>query len=593
MKYIVFIFLILPFYGPAQNTPGNRIPMSVLSNRADISRDSLTSFDFTLAQMDASADKSSSSQSDLINPNVQMLSEKIMEYSKAWSPANNSFSRILLFSEKDTLKPTYTGNQTELENTPLNQLIHSFISLGLIGTSDNSIPLWMRSRQYGSIPLSGMSASVIGGIQKSYDPNRNSKLLDWGAAAEARVNEGNTTQTILVEAYAKARLSIFQLKAGRSKEFTGLVDSTLSSGSFAISGNALGIPKIELSIPEYWTLPYTRSFVALKGTFAHGWFGEENLSPTINPQYPVLSNRVESYYHQLSLYGRLGKPGSRVKWYGGLNHQVMWGNEASIFPNFGLSKVKDYIYVVVGKPYGTSNILSSKIGNHLGSIDQGIEIRFKNSLLTGYHQFFYDAGALIYLANVKDGIWGLSLKNTNIRNSRLFWRKFLIEFIYSKSQGGEPGSINRPSPAEDYYNNYLYHNGWSYLSENLGNPLFTSTKYIRSGMPYKAYQYFPNNRIMAFHFGTEFSYTQWNCKALLTYSANYGTWSTAPYTSGANGVVVHNDPPYFQKVNQLSGYFEANRPLKKGYSVGFALAADKGELLNNSVGGFVKITKAW
>ena len=127
----------------------------------------------------------------------------------------------------------------------------------------------------------------------------------------------------------------------------------------------------------------------------------------------------------------------------------------------------------------------------------------------------------------------------------------------------------------------------------VGNPLFTSKKYIRPGMQETIWEYFPNTRIMAIHLGSEFVLLHWSCKTLLTWSANYGSWTAQPVTRGYENTLIYNLPPYFKEVSQTSGYFEANRPLKKGYSIGFAVAADKGKLLNNSVGGFVKITKAW
>jgi len=476
-------------------------------------------------------------------------------------------------------------------NTPLYKQIHGFVSIGLFATSNNTVPLWMRSRQYGSIPLDGISTSVIAGAHKDYDTLRTHKLLDWGAAAEARINGGNTMQAILVEAYAKGRMGIFQLKAGRSKEFMGLVDSTLSSGAFAVSGNALGIPKIELSVPDYWPLPYTKGLFAFKGNLAHGWFGEQVMN--FGPAFKSLIDPALTYFHQKSLYGRLGKPSWRVKFYAGFNHQVMWGSEDKIFLNFGLSKLETFKYILTGKAYGDLGTPNSKVGNHVGSIDQGIEFKFKNSLLTGYHQFFYDAGALYHFANATDGIWGASLKNTKKVNANFYWKKFLLEIISSKSQGGEPDSKPRPSGAEDYYNNWEYLYGWAYLEANIGNPLFTTKKYIRTGLPKIQSQYFNNNRIIALHTGAEFSYSQWQFKTLFTWSSNYGTYATSPATRGDNGVIEYHNPPYFGQVNQFSGYFEASRPLKNGYSLSFALAADQGKLLNNSVGGFIKITRSW
>ena len=50
-----------------------------------------------------------------------------------------------------------------------------------------------------------------------------------------------------------------------------------------------------------------------------------------------------TYLHQKSLYGRFGKPGWKLKLYGGFNHQVLWGNEkVSYGDRYTLSPVKTY-----------------------------------------------------------------------------------------------------------------------------------------------------------------------------------------------------------------------------------------------------------
>ena len=115
------------------------------------------------------------------------------------------------------------------------------VGVSASATSNGVVPFWMRSNQYGSIPLTGASSSFHGKIIKEYNPHRDSsgkhRLWDWGLGVEGRMNIGNRAQFIPIEAYIKARTSIFQLKIGRSKEIFGLVDSTLSSGAFSIYCN--------------------------------------------------------------------------------------------------------------------------------------------------------------------------------------------------------------------------------------------------------------------------------------------------------------------------------------------------------------------
>src|SRR5690606_25231710 len=151
----------------------------------------------------------------------------------------------------------------------------------------------------------------------------------------------------LIEGYGKMRVAIFQLKAGRTKDVMGLNgDSSLTSGNFAISGNALGIPKVEISIPEYYTLPIWDGLIAIKGNFAHGWMGEYTVADERLIQSEIAESQIaypKTYFHQKSLYGRVGKDEWKLKLYGGFSHQAMWGNEKDVYGNtFNLSNLQTF-----------------------------------------------------------------------------------------------------------------------------------------------------------------------------------------------------------------------------------------------------------
>lgn len=168
--------------------------------------------------------------------------------------------------------------------SPKTKSYHAFLNAGLFGTNKRNVPFWMRSMQYGNVPLDGISVSLIAGAFKEYKTNAKYNLMDWGAGFEGRFNFSNQSEFILIEAYTKMRLSIFELKGGRFREKIGLVDSTLSSGAFSLSGNALGVPKIEVGIPNYWNIPLTNELIALKGKIAYGWMDRQiSTKPIITP----------------------------------------------------------------------------------------------------------------------------------------------------------------------------------------------------------------------------------------------------------------------------------------------------------------------
>ncbi|MCF2518441.1 capsule assembly Wzi family protein [Dyadobacter sp. CY351] len=457
-------------------------------------------------------------------------------------------------------------------------------------TSNNQVPFWMRSNQAGSMPLQGPSISFIGDIGRDYSKVRKGKLADWGVYLEPRLNIGKGSQLLLIETYAKGRLGIFQLKAGRSRDIMGLVDSTLSSGAFSISGNSLGIPKVELSIPEFWDLPLLKGVIAVKGNFAHGWLGNVDVKN-------VDVNEVKTYFHQKSFYARFGKPSWKLKLFAGFNHQVFWGNEREINgQKFKLSPSETYKYVIFGKGYGGPGmgIPRSKIGNHLGSIDQAVEFTTKSKKILVYHQFLYDVGGLYHLNNVKDGLFGISVANKETDPSAFFQlNKIVFEYLNTKSQGGEIDAKITPSGDEDYYNNFIYTKGWTYKGENLGNPLLTSRKYARKDLPVYLQEYFINNRISAFHVSAETAVRDWSIVVKAAYSLNYGTYGTSPWGHSLSSIRIPSKPPYFQEERQLSTFLSASKKMRQNMTLTFAVALDNGSLLYNSTGGSVKLSKQW
>lgn len=466
--------------------------------------------------------------------------------------------------------------------------IHASIEAQIGALSSKQVPFWLRSNQYGSIPLEGLAGSIIASVGKDYDSSSN-KLMDWGLGFEGRGNLGKASELLLIEAYAKMRLSIFELKAGRSKDVMGLMDTTLSSGSFSISGNALGIPKVEVSVPDYYALPFWGELVAFKGNFAHGWLGEipVQYTPRYQDAEPITQN--STYFHQKSFYGRLGKPHWKVKLYGGFNHQVFWGNSKKLYGSeYGLDYWNEYMYAITGKVFGGegTNVESSKVGNHLGSIDLGFEYNFKEVKLFAYRQNFFDVGALYYLANIKDGLNGISVTNTNFSVAKpgLQWKKLLLEFLYTKNQAGLPSSKTTKSGDEDYYNNYLYREGWSYQGLGLGTPFIVPEIYVRNGFAYNPSDYFISNRVIALHTAFAAGIGKWSLTSKFSFSKHYGTYGTSIYGKSTGSKFFPPQYGLFEEAIQLSAYLDVERSLKKDMVFGLMSALDVGQLNYNTSG---------
>jgi hypothetical protein len=168
-----------------------------------------------------------------------------------------------------------------------------------------------------------------------------------------------------------------------------------------------------------------------------------------------------------------------------------------------------------------------------------------------------------------------------------------LEFFYSKNQAGELWSPYTPSGDENYYNSDVYVDGWSYKGLSLGNPLINTRDWTRDGLPADPHDYFINNRIIAMHLGIQCSVKKWDFILKSSFSINYGTFGTneAGHSLGS----VHTPPKYgiFTKTKQLSNYVEANKELKRHFTIGIVSAFDIGDLYYNSFGLQLKLLKSF
>lgn len=488
------------------------------------------------------------------------------------------------------------------------------VEVGTFLSTSGQNPFWLRSNQFGIVPLESQGLTFRGRIGTSTSPLRRStlnvpkkdslsKLPAWRSftfdyALEAVANVGKTNQFLVPEAYAAVKWKAFELYAGRRREIVGLVDTTLSSGSFIWSGNALPLPKVQLSIPEYTPI-FGKGLLSIKGAYAHGWFGEQYYLKNV-------------FLHQKWLYGRLGKPSWKLKFYGGFNHQVQWGGDLNtdnitllktVRNNNIPKKLKDYINAVTGISLNTDaaqqtiNIdeytsydLTNRIGNHIGTIDIGIELTASKFDLMLYRQSIYDDGSLFFLANITDGLTGITISRKDDNTEKHFnLNRVNIEFFNSANQGGPlgPGEfIDQIRGRDNYFNHGQFLDGWGYKSQMIGSPFITPYQTINSELP--RYKYFVsdkevfaftnNNRVTALSSAVQGSYKQSNFTLRYSYSQNAGTYQY----------------PFSEKVKQSSVSLQTFTPWKKTkYTIQTNIAFDSNGIFEPGIGVFIGVKKTW
>lgn len=433
---------------------------------------------------------------------------------------------------------------------------YSATVLGAASTSQS--PFWLRANQYGAVP----DGSFLGGrvsFHRVYNIN-NPRFFQWSGGAEVIANVGKNSTAFFTDLFLAGKAGPIELSIGQRKETMGLADSSLTSGSFAFSQNFRPYPKIQIAASRFINIIPGNDILSFKFSYSDGILGSASI------HYGNVDQVDEVYLHHKSIYLKIGKRNHRLNLYAGFNHQVMWGGEDKIFSG-GLKRSDAYEYVVFGKAWQ-----GSRVGNHFGTIDVAAEWKGAKWNMFLYRQSIYEDGSLSNLSNIADGLNGIRFKRKGLpdKNSGVSVNTVLVEFVYTKNQGGAIFDFNTGVYGQDnYFNHYVYDQGWSYKGRTLGTPLIAPQTAFREELMSSGTLFTTNNKLMAYHIGADLSWRKLNFSLKGTYSLNFGTYRN----------------PLSPALHQTSFIVRAESPLsaKLHDYIFLNLAADIGKLYPNNM----------
>lgn len=464
-----------------------------------------------------------------------------------------------------SVKPYVSYSQNESKDS-----IANYAELAWFGGSTERTAFWLQSNQFGLVPKTSPTGTVRIGIEQYFNLTaKESTPWKVGFGAEAVGNFSENRKFLFPQLHATLRYKNWELFVGRKKQWVGLADSTLGTGSYPWSTNAMPIPRIQIGTRNFVSVPFTKGWVSFNAFYSDG---------IMDRNRPITS---ELKLHQKGFYLRIGRQASILKLYGGFNHQVQWGGKSPYFtgPDGNLPDgFKSYLNVVTGKQgikvegfdfFDSSN----RIGNHLGSIDLAAEIETFGSSIFIYRQTLFEDGSLFYLKGLKDGLNGISVRGKNSYMSDFEITEGVFEFLYTKDQGGDDFVLTdgKKRGRDNYFNNQQIRDGWSYFDRTIGSPFIPPTSDTKWNWPVNGDNFTSNNRIMVFHIGLKGTFLQnfiWSTK--LSFSNNGGSYAV----------------PFDSNPTQFSGLVDIQSRINflGGAIVKASFAADAGDLYPRNFG---------
>tara|TARA_R110000796_G_scaffold118864_1_gene232699 strand:- start:53998 stop:55575 length:1578 start_codon:yes stop_codon:yes gene_type:complete len=440
--------------------------------------------------------------------------------------------RFVLFTFLLFVKSLIIAQESSRNKDTLNLEFKS----GTLLSSKSFAPFYLVNNQYGEVD-GDAPFFLKGEVEYKKSLNKNWRFLSSLEFRNERFSEF----------YVGAKFKDWEFTAGRAKRTYGGLSSGLSSGSLAISENALPLPMIELSLNEFKSVPFTHGYLKFRGSLSQRWMEEDR----------YISKALlhgKTFYGMADLDDLIGLQISS-----GIVHFAQYGG-VSPQGDKQPSSLNDYFRVFMGRgihnPDGTSAGEGNAIGNHLGLTEFTFRKRLgAHTLSLNYQKPFEDAGSIQFIS-FKDFLIGLEW---GLPKREYLVSKFYVEVVRTKWQSGrglpdptddiqteEDNRGNEFGERDDIYNNYLYRSGWTYHDQVIGNPLILTYQHTLNFLdPYPDYGVaIANNRLTALHIGIEGDLSsKITYKGLFTYSKNFGTYAGI-YEGRFNWGGIDRDPSF-------------------------------------------------
>lgn len=464
-------------------------------------------------------------------------------------------------------------------------------------SSGDHSPLWLNANRYGLSSVKCNYGYLRGALER---PLAADSLRRWGIGygVDVAVASGLTSKMVVQQAFAEARWLRGELTVGSKEQPMELKNQELSSGSQTLGINARPFPQVRLSLPDYWTVPYTRNWLAVKGHVAYGMQTDNGWQRDFVHEPNRQRYTENTLYHSKAGYLRIGPKNITLEL--GLEMGTQFGGDSHNARVYGvvqknksdLSAFMDALLGSLGSgadtgEAGVTGVYENADGNHVGSWVARLNLDYPAWALGLYADHLFEDHSGMFMLDydgygtganwnkkeesrffrydLKDILLGLELKLKDF----CWLNDIVVEYLYTKYQSSpvyhdHTQNISSHISGRDNYYNHNIFTGWQHWGMVIGNPLYLSPIYNDDGSIMVK-----NNRFKAWHFGLSGQPTaRLHYRLLATTQKGFGTYYG-----------LYPDPR-----RNFSFLAEAVYGLPKGWSVKGAIGWDSGEIYGDQTG---------
>ena len=442
-------------------------------------------------------------------------------------------------------------------------------------------PFWHTANRQGLGTEKSCMTYARVGVGGNHPFSKSGITIDWNLDLVAGMNMASTVfvqQANVDLTWRELRLSI-----GQKERWGELMNHSLTTGSLVESGNARPVPQVRMELHDYWNVPGTKGWFAIKGHLAYGRFTDGKWQKNFVDENKMRT--IDVLYHSKELLLRFGNDKKfpltteiglhMVSQFGGTTYN-MWNIKGNT--SYNPSRIKDYFLALIPLKGDELYVGADQVnvaGNVLGSWKGAITWNSREWMLRLYYDHVFEDHSQMFW---EYGLWTEQLVGVELNLRNFKWIKAVtLEYFNLKDQSGpiyNDSNTTIPDQISCTDNNYNHGRyGWVNYGQMIATPLCTSPIYNKDN---SLICY--NNRVEAFHVGIEGCLLPWlDYRMLTTYSNNWGTYGK----------------PFKEVLSQYSGLVELTfKPdIVGNWQFTTSFAFDNGELYGNSYGTLLTIRR--